>query len=75
MMLSQYINRHIRQKEQQESDHRFNTLCKLPANTFAAIYDDCAPVWAGCRYNDEYYSEWEIYNASLKRDEGYEAFL
>jgi hypothetical protein len=74
-MLGQYIKHQILMQERQESDLRLNTLCKLPANTFAAIYDDCAPVWAGCRYNDEYYSEWEIYAASLRRDEGYEDFL
>lgn len=74
-MLGQYIKHQIRQKEQQESDHRVNTLCKLSQNTFAAIYEDCDPVWAGSRYNGVYYTEWEIYAASLKRDEGYEDFL
>jgi hypothetical protein len=75
MMLGQYIRHQIRQKEKQESDHRVNTLINLPANTFAAIYAENEPVFSGCRYNDEYYSEWEIYYASLKRDEDYEAFL
>lgn len=74
-MLGHYIKHQILMQERLESDQRLNTLCKLPANTFAAIYDDCAPVWVGCRYNDEYYSEWEIYAASLRRDEGYEDFL
>jgi hypothetical protein len=74
-MLDQYIKHQIRMKEQQESDHRFNTLCKLPFNTFAAIYAECDPVWAGSIYNGVYYSEYEIYAASLKRDEGYEAFM
>lgn len=74
-MLGHYIQHQIFQKEQQESDHRVNTLINLPANTFSAIYAENYPVFAGCRYNDEYYSEWEIYYASLKRDEGYEDLL
>ncbi|QCR63743.1 hypothetical protein FD644_10845 [Serratia fonticola] len=62
-------------QERYESDQRVNTLCNLPANTFAAIYAECDPVWAGARYNGVYYSELEIYAASLMRDEGYEDFL
>lgn len=74
-MLGHYIKHQILMQERHESDIRLNTLCKLPANTFAAIYAECDPVWAGARYNGVYYSELEIYAASQKRDEGYEDFL
>lgn len=51
-------------------------LRKLPANTFAAIYTACDDgSWGGCQYNGVYYTEWEVYFASLDRDEGYEEFL
>lgn len=52
-------------------------LCSLPANTFEAIYTDCDETeWSiGCRYNGKWYTEWEIYFASLDRDEGYEVLL
>lgn len=74
-MLGHYIKHQILMQERHESDLRLNTLCKLPANTFAAIYAECEPVWAGCWYNGVYYGEHEIYAASLRRDEGYEEFL
>lgn len=74
--LGQYIKQQIEQHERHEQDLRIKFLCKLPANTFAAIYEDCdAWAWSGCWFNGVYYSELEIYSASLTRDEGYEAFL
>lgn len=76
-MLGEWIKSQVFAADKAESQRRYNLLCKLPANTFAAIYDDCAKdnVWAGSLYNGEYFHEGEIYSASLTRDEGYEAFL
>jgi len=75
MSLGEYIKDQIRKVEWQESQAREDYLCKLSANTFAAIYWDNYEVMAGTHYNDVYYSEWEIYFASLRRDEGYEVLL
>lgn len=62
-MLGEWIKQQIREQERRESDARYDLLCRLPANTFAAIYA-------------EWYSEdWAIYYASLARDEGYEVLL
>lgn len=75
-MLGEWMKQQILDHERRESDARYDLLCRLPANTFGAIYADCDDgCWAGCLFNGEYYSEWEIYSASLARDEGYEAFL
>ena len=74
-MLGEWIKDQVFKSEREASDRRYTLLCKLPANTFKAIYDECHPVWAGAVYNGVYYSEGEIYFASLTRDEGYEAFL
>lgn len=75
MMLGEFIKHQIREQERRESDDRYDLLCRLPANTFAAIYAENYEVFAGAIYNGEYYSEWEIYSASLARDEGYEVLL
>ncbi|MBQ4777694.1 hypothetical protein [Pectobacterium versatile] len=75
-MLGEFIKRAIREQEIIQSNARVNYLSRLPINTFSAIYDDCdAGCWAGGIFNGVYYSELEIYVASLRRDEGYEAFL
>lgn len=74
-MLGEFIREQIAKAEIAESDRRYHLLCKLPSNTFAAIYRECDDVWAGARYNGEHFSELEIYAASLTRDEGYEDFL
>lgn len=75
-MLGEWIKDQAFPSEREASDRRFTLLCKLPANTFKAIYDE----WGACGccgalYNGVYFSDWEIYAASLTRDEGYEAFL
>jgi len=75
MSLGEYIKDQIRKVEQQESQVREDYLCKLPTNVFAAIYWDNYEIFAGTHYNDVYYSELEIYYASLRRDEGYEVLL
>lgn len=74
-MLGEWIKQQVLEKERLESDARYDLLKRLPANTFAAIYAENYEVFAGARYNGEYYSEWEIYSASLARDEGYEVLL
>jgi hypothetical protein len=76
-MLGEWIKSQVFKSEREESDRKFTLLCKLPANTFAAIYADCVKddTWAGSLYNGEYFHEGLIYSASLMRDEGYEAFL
>ena len=74
-MLGELIKFQIATAEKAQSNRRYQTLCKLPVNTFAAIYRECDDAWAGARYNGEYFSEMEIYAASLTRVEGYEAFL
>ncbi|AVJ51847.1 hypothetical protein Vid5_gp92 [Pantoea phage vB_PagS_Vid5] len=52
------------------------TLLSLPGNTFRGIYDECDRCdWTGVLYNGVYYSEGEVYFASLQRDEGYEILL
>lgn len=59
-----------------ESQKRITHLKSLPENIFAGIYAECdRNGWAGCQYNSVYYSEWEIYFASLERVEGYEVLL
>ncbi len=79
-MLGEYIKQAIRElereQERQQSDQRIKFLTNLPHNTFSAIYDECGHrEWAGCHYNGIYYSEAEIYYASLNRDEGYEQLI
>ena len=72
-MLGEWIKDQVFPSEREASDRRFTLLCKLPANTFQAIYDECFHVsdideCCGARYNGVYYSEWEIYFASHARD-------
>lgn len=75
-MLGEWIKSQVFKSEREESDRKFTLLCKLPANTFSAIYADCDDgCWSGCLFNGVYFTDWEIYSASLMRDEGYEAFL
>lgn len=74
-MIGHWIKEQMCAKEKEESDGRVKYLISLPTNTFAAIYADCDNVWAGSTFNGTYYSELEIYYASLKRDEGYEVLL
>lgn len=75
-MLGEWIKDQVREQERRKSDARYDLLCRLPANTFAAIYDEWDDgYWCGRKYNGEYFSEWEIYSASLARDEGYEVLL
>lgn len=57
-------------------DIQMDFLAQLPSNTFSAIYEECnRRAWSGCQFNGVYYGEWEIYYASLLRDEGYEVLL
>lgn len=75
-MIGHWIKEQMRAKEKEESDGRVKYLISLPINTFAAIYADCdGGAWAGSTFNGTYYSELEIYYASLDRDEGYEVLL
>ncbi|QGU87056.1 hypothetical protein [Erwinia sorbitola] len=74
-MLGEWIKKQVREQERRESDARYDLLCRLPANTFAAIYAENYEVFTGAMYNGEYYSEGEIYSASLARGEGYEVLL
>lgn len=37
-MLELWIKQQIREQERRESDARYDLLCRLPTNTFAAIY-------------------------------------
>ncbi|WNJ77777.1 hypothetical protein RJE46_14165 [Cedecea neteri] len=74
-MLGEFIKQQIREQEMRDSDARYDFLCRLPKNTFAAIYYENFEVFSGARYNGVYYSEYEIYFASLAREEGYEEFL
>ncbi len=74
-MIGLWIKEQMRAREKEESEGRVKYLISLPANTFAAIYADCNDVWAGSTFNGTYYSEWEIYYASLERDEGYEVLI
>lgn len=79
-MLGEYIKTQVALAEKAESERRCKLLCKLPENTFQAIYAECfgADViddCAGARYNGTYYSEWEIYFASLDRDSDAEVLI
>lgn len=76
-MLGEWIKQKVREQERRESDARYDYLCKLPANTFAAIYAEWySEDWsAGCYFNGVFYEDWAIYYVSLERDEGYEQLL
>lgn len=79
-MLGEYIKSEIAKAEKADRDRRLNFLCKLPENTFQAIYDECfsggeIDDCAGARYNGTYYKEWEIYFASHDRDSDAEVLL
>lgn len=74
-MIGHWTKAQIKEQERIESEARMQFLCSIPAATFAAIYADCDDAWAGSTFNGTYYSEWEIYYASLARDEGYEVLL
>jgi hypothetical protein len=75
-MLGEWIKDQVFKSEREASDRRFTLLCKLPANTFKAIYGEWeACEWNGALYNGVYFSDWEIYAASLARGEGYEQLL
>ncbi|WP_312465745.1 hypothetical protein [Atlantibacter hermannii] len=51
-------------------------LVTMPKETFSEVYAECdRRAWSGCVFNGVSYGEWEIYYASLKRDEGYEVLL
>lgn len=64
-----------REQERKESDQRIQFLCQLPPEVFTTIYYDNFDVWAGTTWEGVYYSEYEIYTASLERNEGYEVLL
>ncbi|EMQ3399722.1 TPA: hypothetical protein ACPY5B_004631 [Yersinia enterocolitica] len=71
--LGEFIKHQIEQHERREQDLRIKFLCKLPENTFQAIYEECFGAdeiddCSGARYNGIYYSEWDIYFASHDRD-------
>jgi len=76
-MLGEWIKQQVQEQERRESDARFELLCRLPANTFSAIYAEwCSEDWgAGCYFNDVFYEDWAIYYASLARDEDYEVLV
>lgn len=79
-MLGELIKFQIATAEKAQSVRRHQFLCSLPENTFQAIYDECFSVseiddCCGARYNGVYYSEWEIYFASLDRDSDAEVLL
>lgn len=51
-------------------------LVSMPKDVFAEVYAECdRRSWSGCVFNGVSYGEWEVYYASLQRDEGYEVLL
>lgn len=70
--LGEYIKEMV---ERQERENNIKFLKALPDNTFYAILQENGEIWAGARYNDKYYSEWEIYIAYLERDSDNEPLI
>jgi len=78
-MLGEWIKHQIeeqkRRDERERLDRQYRYLVTMPANTFAAIYAEFQEDFFSVKFNDEWYGDWQIYHASLARDEGYEDFI
>lgn len=78
-MLGEWIKHQIEEQERREErerlDRQYKHLVTMPVNTFAAIYAEFYEFAGPVLFNDEWYCEWQIYYASLARDEGYEILL
>lgn len=78
-MLGEWIKHQIEERERREErerlDRQYKHLVTMPANTFAAIYAEFYEFAGPVLYNDEWYDDWQIYYASLSRDEDYEILL
>ncbi|WP_241624248.1 hypothetical protein [Rosenbergiella epipactidis] len=71
----QQVEEQERREERERLDRQYKHLATIPANTFAAIYPEFQEDFFSVKFNDEWYGDWQIYHASLARDEGYEDFI